>query len=210
MWEIISLIGLIIFRYEAAIIGLGNRGFSFNEAFTLLSIGMVFTTFAVYYLSGPRFIPRQIHFPQAWVAWLQKKRIVRSYLSYRVSEKTRKERMIGVLVRIVAKIVYGIGYIGIALVAMVPFPPLLRSATVIAVRVANLKYGVYVILGSAEIKLYLELLVYYRYGKTIPLVSKLSALHIAVTIIGIVVLYTVIGWFYHAITDNHFSRNRFS
>jgi len=208
MIEFLNLLVLIIFRYEAGIIYLHSAGYSLMGTFLILTLGMLFTSLSIYWLTGRKFLQRKFHFPRFLIIWLQEKLIYKSFISYRNYLREKNQQRISRVIKITIKLFEAIGYTGLALAAMVPLP-LFRTGSVIAVRIGGLKNGIYVVIGAVELKLLFEILLYYRLKIMIPFARDISSFQISLFFIGGFILYFLIGWLNHAIRDNHFIKGRF-
>ncbi|MFA5070651.1 MAG: hypothetical protein WC528_05225 [Patescibacteria group bacterium] len=207
MWEIIGLVSLIIFQDEAALVHFYNRGFPLFWTFFILSASEIPMTLLIYYVFGWRVLVKRIHFPQKMITWLYQRKMVQSYLHFRQDSEEKEKRFRRKIIKLILKTIDALGYAGLAMATIVPIPTF-KVGAILAARIGRLKYGIYVIIAVAELKLLFETIVMYHFGETIPFVHKIVLWHLVAIFIGGSLVYVLFGWFRHAV--NHHNSNHHS
>ncbi len=213
MKDFIFLVFLIFSRPGSALVELMNRGLPLWLTALLVFLGASLPMLIFYWLTGLSFLKKRMYYPGKLIMktqqLLKRKRftenILLSFLSYRVYLKSRKQKAVRKIIYLIDK--YG-GYLVVFFASFFALP-MMRVAAVITTRAISLKGGMYIIVGAAALRCWIDTWIYYRLGETLIPFHVLQFKTILLINLIIIVSGFFGGWLRHAIRDRHFFQGRF-
>lgn len=209
-WDLIMLVGLIIFRHEMAIVSLKNM--DLHWFWTYLIVAPLSSTISLsvygFFSFGParqwvQDVNKRVR--AFWLKWRLTRKIIISHDSFTASLYFKKQKRVDVIARTIER---G-GKIMIFLIPIIPLP-LSRSGTVLATRILGTQKAMRLILTAIAIRVAGEVGLYYWKGeKLLPFLKNFSVIQITGLVIGIFLAIYLISWLIHSIRDGHWKAGRF-